>query len=99
MAVARDHTARTFRPAPEAADGGEGHSAPSEPPRPYLAEESKTAPEAAPDPLTNESVPTVRERPNSTAPKSAAPKPARRKFILMGVVGLLALAAAAYGAH
>jgi membrane fusion protein, multidrug efflux system len=94
MAAARDQAARVLRPDPDSA-GGEtaGNPCPgqAESLRAPASDEVAHRPAAKPDeaPATE---------PGSPAP-STPPKSGKRKFVLMGIVALLALAAAAYGIH
>jgi len=110
MAAARDQAARVVRQepealvrqepeavrqAPETAEGEAARDATAELAdqlRTHVAEETKRRPADAPG------VPTDRPAaPPAAAASQAAPKSGKRKkFVLMGVVGLLALAAASY---
>jgi len=97
MAAARDQAARILRPEPEA----EGS----------FARDASAA--AADQPHAHSSQEPVARRPAETpdrpaidkpaapaaAADPAAPKSGKRKLVLMGIVTLLALAAAAYGVH
>jgi membrane fusion protein (multidrug efflux system) len=93
MAAARDQAARVLDAGPEQPDASE---APGEQLRAHVAEEAKRRPAETPPaaPADQPAVP-----PRSEAPVAAsAPKSGKRKFVLMGFVALLALAAAAYAA-
>ncbi|TAI67018.1 HlyD family secretion protein [Bradyrhizobium sp. Leo170] len=94
MAAARDQAARVVRSEPEV----EGESVrntsaqPAEQLRGPAPEEAKRRPAetpAAPAP----------EQPAAPVQTAPAPKPAKRRFVMMGVLGLLALAAVGYGVY
>ena len=90
MAAARDQAARVVRAGPDLAEGEVDASAQ---PRAGVAEEARRR--SAEAPAAPADVPVA-------APASAAApaaKPGKSKFIMMGVLGLLALAAAAYGVY
>lgn len=91
MAAARDQAARIVRAGPDTAEDEADVSAQ---PRASVAEEARRRPAEAP--TAPAEVPVA-------APASAAPAPAaksgRRKFVMMGVLGLLALAAIGYGVY
>jgi membrane fusion protein (multidrug efflux system) len=93
MAAARDQaTARIIRSELEADESGLGHAAPGEQGR------------ASPDePAARSAPPAPPMKPATDAPAAAAiaaaPKSGKRKFVLMGIVSLLALAALSYGAY
>src|SRR5262245_39316457 len=95
MAAARDQAARIIRSEPEAIEGDTVRNTsaqPAEQLRGPAAEEAKRRPSetpAAPAP----------EQPAAPAQAAAAPKPAKRRFVMMGVLGRLALAAAGYGVY
>jgi membrane fusion protein (multidrug efflux system) len=108
MAVARDQAARILRSEPDPAEGLSAHDAASalaESLRAQLADEN-TSRRAADAPGHHPAVekpaaekPAI-EKPAdapAAAANSAAPKSRKRKFILLGIATLLALAAAAYG--
>jgi membrane fusion protein (multidrug efflux system) len=91
MAVARDQAARILRSEPETVDGAaarEDSAALAETLRGHVAEETKRRPETPAAPAVDKPAP-------AAAPKSSN----RRKFVLMGVGLLLALAVAGYGAY
>jgi len=95
MAAARDQAARVLRAEPNAADTDSARDASAilaESVRAHLSDETVSRHPAG-----------VPERPVVAKPlasaRSAAPKPAGRKVILIGVGALLALAAASYGVH
>jgi membrane fusion protein, multidrug efflux system len=95
MAAARDQAARVIRDEPDGAEGGAARDAAmalADQLRGYLSEDvaGRRAAET-PDK-------TITQKPAAAA-RPAAPKPGKRKLVLPGIVGLLALAAAAYGVH
>jgi membrane fusion protein (multidrug efflux system) len=99
MAAARDQAARILRVEPETAEGGftrDVAAAPLESLRAHLAEEpiARRTSEMPDRPVTEEpaSVPAMASSPE-------APKPGKRKRVLIGIGALLALAVAAYGVH
>jgi membrane fusion protein (multidrug efflux system) len=93
MAAARDQAARALRPEQDPADGDQTHDAAAslaETLRAHVAEETlPRRPAEVPE------IPAI-ARP-AAASASAAPKPGKRRLVLIGVGTLLALAAAAYG--
>ena len=98
MAAARDQAARILRVEPETAEGGltrDVAAAPLDSLR-ALAEETvgRRTSEMPDRPATDEpaSMPAVASSPE-------APKPGKRKRVLIGIGALLALAVAAYGVH
>src|SRR6266702_1427217 len=102
MAAARDQAARVVRQEPEATRQGpetaEGEAARdataqwADQLRTHVAEETRRRPADAPG-----APPTDRPAASPTeAAKAAAPKSGKKKFVMMGVLGLLALAAASY---
>ena len=99
MAAARDQAARIVRVEPDTAGDEPSHDAAAilaEQLRGHLADETVSRrPGETPDK-------TVTEKP-AAAPavtaNTAAPKPGKRKLVLPGILGLVALAAAAYGVH
>jgi membrane fusion protein (multidrug efflux system) len=96
MAVARDQAARILRAEPETADGGavrDDSAALAETLRSHVAEETKRRPEAPSAPVVDKPAPVAPA--TTAAPKSSN----RRKFVLMGVGLLFALAVAGYGAY
>ena len=98
MAAARDQAARILRTEPSAAESDSAHgssAAPADSIRAQLSDESVGRRPAD-----------VPERPAIAKPVgpaasavATAPKPGKRKFVLIGVGALLALATAAYGVH
>ena len=98
MAVARDLAARIVRQEPDQAEGDAAREAyMAEQLRTHVAEETKRRPAETPaapaTPMPEPAAPSV------AAPNPAAPKSGKRKFVMMGIVGLLALAAISYGAY
>ena len=96
MATTRDQAARVVRPEPDTEGEAARHAAAlAEALRTHVAEETRRAPPQAPGPTPAQSpagAPTV-------AAGTAVPKSGKRKFVMMGVLGLLALAAASYGVY
>jgi membrane fusion protein (multidrug efflux system) len=95
MAAARDQAARIVRSEPERSEGDavrDTSAQPTEQLRGPAAEEAKRRPAETP------AVPAP-EQPAAPAQTAAAPKPAKRKFVMMGVLGVLALAAIGYGVY
>src|SRR5262249_34017498 len=93
MAAVRDQAARALRQEPDEADGDTANEAPrglGESLRAQVAEETKRRP-AEPNPAIG--------KPQAAPPAAALAKPVRRRFVLIGVVLLLALAAAGYGTY
>jgi membrane fusion protein, multidrug efflux system len=97
MAAARDQAARVVRSGPETAEDEVSRDATAqlaEQLRTHVAEETKRRPAEAPaGPATEHPA----APPAGTA--AAAPKSGKRKFIMIGVFGLLALAAVGYGVY
>jgi membrane fusion protein (multidrug efflux system) len=97
MAAARDQAARVVRTGPETAEDGVSRDATAQLAdqlRTHVAEETRRRPTETPANPATES-PAV---PPANDPAAAA-KPGKRKFIMMGVFGLLALAAVGYGVY
>jgi len=95
MAAARDQAARIVRAEPEGnetPDTREVAANPGEQSRSHAADEARRRPAEAPP----ASAP---EQPAAPPAASAPAKPGKRKFVLFGVVGALALAAAGYAAY
>jgi membrane fusion protein, multidrug efflux system len=95
MAAPRDQAARVIRSEPDNAEGEAARDAAnlSEQLRTHVAEETRRAPQ----PPGQAPAQNPEGRPAAAA--TAEPKSGKRKFVMMGVVGLLALAAASYGVH
>jgi membrane fusion protein, multidrug efflux system len=99
MAAARDQaTARIIRSESDAEISELAHAAPGEQGRAPVPDEpaARSAPSA---PAINPAI----KKPATDAPAAAAtvaaPKSGKRKFVLMGIVSMLALAALSYGAY
>src|SRR5258707_13994 len=94
MAAARDQAARIIRSESETAQGEAARNESAnlaDRLRTHVAEETKRRPADAPGAPT--------EKPAVPSAEVAAPKSGKRKFVMMGVVGLLALAGVSYGAN
>lgn len=105
MAATRDQAARAIRPDAETAEVSVREATSSSPGtapaglgeqlRSHVADETRRIPAETPAAApVKPSAP-----PASTPPASAAPKSGKRKFVAMGIVGLLALAAAGYAVY
>jgi len=97
MAAARDQAARIIRAGPETAETEavpEAGKPLADQLRTHVAEEAKRRPAEAPGAFEA-------ERPSAplAGTADAAAKPGKRKFIMIGVLGLLALAAIGYGVY
>jgi membrane fusion protein (multidrug efflux system) len=88
MAAARDQAARMRRPGPDPSDDEAAREAAASLRAP-LSDDGRPAAEAPAPPAATA----------STAPVKAVPKAGRRRIVLAGIVALLALAAAGYGAY
>ncbi len=98
MAAARDQAARIIRSEPETAEGDAARETSAhlaDQLRTHVAEEAKRRPAETPA----SPAPEMPAAPAADAAAPAAPKSGKRKFVMMGVVGLLALAAISYGVH
>jgi membrane fusion protein, multidrug efflux system len=95
MAVARDQAARVIRPEPQA----EGETARDD--SAHRADQLRTAvaEETRRRPAQQPTAPATDTPPAPSVDAAGPPKPGKRKFVMMGVVGLLALAAASYGTY
>ncbi|MBR1157811.1 HlyD family secretion protein [Bradyrhizobium elkanii] len=91
MAAARDQAARIVRSEPEMAEDAIARDASADLGEQGRAEEAKHPAEAPPA--------SAPEQPAASPAAAPAPKSGKRKFVMMGVVGLLALAAASYAAY
>jgi membrane fusion protein (multidrug efflux system) len=102
MAAARDQAARILRSEPDTADSEsalDNTAAPTESLRAHVAEETRRQPAQTPgNPATDKP---GADRPASApaAANPAAPKSGKRRFVLMGIGALLALAAVSYGGY
>jgi membrane fusion protein (multidrug efflux system) len=98
MAAARDQAARILRPEPDTVEAElarDASAAPAEPPHVRISEEpvARGLAEAPGSPAI------AKPAGAPAAADPAARKPAKRKLVLMGVMVLLALAAASYAVH
>ncbi|MGY3495435.1 biotin carboxyl carrier protein [Bradyrhizobium sp. USDA 4502] len=91
MAAARDQAARIVRSEPEMAEDAIARDASADLGEQGRADEAKRPAEAPPA--------SAPEQPAASSTAAPAPKSGKRKFVMMGVVGLLALAAASYAAY
>ncbi|MVT68005.1 HlyD family efflux transporter periplasmic adaptor subunit [Bradyrhizobium pachyrhizi] len=91
MAAARDQAARIVRSEPEMAEDAIARDASADLGEQGRADEARRPAEAPPA--------SAPEQPAASPAAAAAPKSGKRKFAMMGVVGLLALAAAGYAAY
>ncbi|MCA1400257.1 HlyD family secretion protein [Bradyrhizobium sp. BRP56] len=91
MAAARDQAARIVRSEPEMAEDAIARDASADLGEQGRADEAKRPAEAPPA--------SAPEQPAASSVAAPAPKSGKRKFVMMGVVGLLALAAAGYAAY
>ena len=91
MAAARDQAARIVRTGPETAEDEAAREA-ADQLRTQVAEEPRRRPAETPDAETE-------GRLRLPPPPLAAAKPGKRKFVMIGVLGLLALAAIGYGVY
>jgi len=100
MAAARDQAARIFRAEPDSAEGGSARdvAAPVDALRAQLPEET-VARHLMEAPVHDKPVIDKPAAPPAAAAPAAAPKSGKRKFALIGVGALLALAAASYGVN
>jgi membrane fusion protein (multidrug efflux system) len=102
MAAPRDQAARIVRPEPEPEPEAAESEAARESAhladqlRTHVAEEAKRRPAERPPAAP---APDEPSGPSVDAPSPAAPKSGKRKFVMMGIVGLLALAAVSYGTY
>jgi membrane fusion protein (multidrug efflux system) len=94
MAAARDQAARIIHSEPEVEISQSVHAAPDE--------QRRASPPDEPIARSSPSAPAI-DKPPTEAPAAAAtaaaPKSGKRKFVLMGILSLLALAAVSYGAY
>jgi membrane fusion protein, multidrug efflux system len=101
MAAARDQAARVVRTGPETAEDEASRDATAQLAdqlRTHVAEETRRRPAETPAGPAIENPAKVAEK-AADKPAAAAAKPGKRKFIMMGVFGLLALAAVGYGVY
>jgi len=94
MAATRDQAARIIRSEPDLAESEvarETSADPADQLRTRVADEIKRGPAETPA-----QAPVA---PSADTPSPPRPKPGKRRFVMVGVVGLLALAAISYGVH
>ena len=99
MAAARDQAARVIRTEPETAEDDVSREATAQLAdqlRTHVAEETRRRPAETPASSPATEKPSA---PPTTAADTAAPKSGKRKFVMIGVFGLLALAAIGYAAY
>ncbi|UGY16530.1 HlyD family secretion protein [Bradyrhizobium septentrionale] len=102
MAAARDQAARIVRSGPEMSEDAKARDASADLGEQARTDETKRADEARRDESKRpaEAPPaSAPEQPAASPAASAPPKSGKRKFVMMGVVGLLAIAAASYAAY
>ncbi len=90
MAAARDQAARIVRSEPEMAEDVMAREASGDLGEQGRADEAKRPAEAPPASEPEQT---------AAAPAVAAPKSSKRKYVMIGVIGLLAIAAASYAAY
>jgi membrane fusion protein, multidrug efflux system len=90
MAAARDQAARIVRETANDEVAPEASSQPADQPRNQVTDETRRRPAEAPGGPASE---------KPAAASANAAKPGKRKFVMMGVLGLLALAAIGYGVY
>lgn len=94
MAAARDQAARILRPEPDVEEGESARAASA-----ARAEQSRSHLPEAPVARRVAEAPTAPATATPAVAESAAPRSGRRRLVLMGVLALLALAAASYGVY
>ncbi|NEU99128.1 HlyD family secretion protein [Bradyrhizobium uaiense] len=105
MAAARDQAARIVRSGPDLAEDAMARDASADLGEQGRADEAKGLEAKGPetkgpgDKRPAEAPPASAPEQPAASPAAAAPKSGKRKFVMMGVVGLLALAAASYAAY
>jgi len=104
MAAARDQAARIVRAEPDMAENDPARNnsaAGADPSRAHLADDVVARrPAETPDkPAADPPLPETPVVAPAAAAKPAAAKPGKRKFVLPGILTLLALAGASYGVH
>src|SRR5450432_1713293 len=98
MAAARDQAARILRPEPDTADAEtarDASAALADQLRSHLSEETARRPAEAERPAVDKPA----TAPTAPAAASGSAKSQKRRLVLIGIVTLLALAAASYGVH
>ncbi|MBR1201455.1 MULTISPECIES: HlyD family secretion protein [unclassified Bradyrhizobium] len=106
MAAARDQAARIVRSGPEMAADAVARDASADLGEQARTDEAKRADEAKSpgekgpgDKRPAEAPPASAPEQPAASPAAAAPKSGKRRFVMMGVLGLLALAGASYAAY
>ncbi len=102
MAAARDQAARVLRTEPNTAEGDDAAreaAALAGQLRAHLSDETARRPSEAPAGPSVDRPGVEQQAAAPSAPAAAAPKPGKRRLVLMGVVALLLLAAVSYGVH
>ena len=102
MATARDQAARILRQEPDPADGEAARdetAALADQLRAHMADETVARRPAETPERPAIDRPAVEKPPRRAGRRSAAPKSGRRRLVLMGIIALLALAAAGYGVN
>lgn len=96
MAAARDQAARIVRTGPDTAEDDAARDAaqPADQLRTQVADERRRTADAPGSPA----IPAT-DKPASPAAAAPAAKPGKRKFVAIGILGLLALAAVGYGIY
>src|SRR5580704_8333592 len=97
MAAAREQAARILRAEPDSAEDGLARDVAAAPVDTLRAQLSEETVARRPMEAPVHDKPVI-DQPAAAAP-AAAPKSGKRKFVLIGVGALLALAAASYGVH
>ena len=101
MAAARDQAARVVRTEPETAEDDVSRTAQlADQLRTHVAEEARRRPAETPAAPATETPAAPPAKPTEkSAEQPAAARPGKRKFVMIGVFGLLALAAVSYGTY
>ncbi|MGF6306890.1 membrane fusion protein (multidrug efflux system) [Bradyrhizobium sp. i1.8.4] len=94
MAAARDQAARVVRSEPEMAEDATARDASAD-----LGEQGRADEAKGPGDKRQVDMPPASAPEQPATSVAAAPKSGKRRFVLMGIVGLLALAAASYAAY
>jgi membrane fusion protein (multidrug efflux system) len=102
MAAARDQAARILRTEPDSAEGEAARDASTDLAdqlRAHVSDETARGPAETPGNPSIDKPAIDKPAAPAAAAETAAPKSGKRKLVLMGIVTLLALAAAGYGVH
>src|SRR6267142_91237 len=94
MAAARDQAARIVRETANDEAAPEAGAQLADQLRTHVTDETRRRPAEPPSGPASDS-----EKPAAAAAEAAAAKPGKRKFIMIGALGLLALAAIGYGVY